>query len=130
MLLCPLAGCGIPHSIASLKGPDGREPHVLVGLRNGRVIVFTLGEDAQLRAPTVRRLGESPVSFCSVLTAAGIEIVAMLQDKAYRSVPLELLRFLINFGHSTAFCFYSAALLCSPNKHSCGVHLERCSGDG
>ncbi len=84
------AGCGVPQSIAAIglsSHSDSDSYNVLVGLRNGRIVIFSCDAlDAVLQTPVVRRLGESPVTFCNVLTAVGTAVVAVLEASAYRWV--------------------------------------------
>jgi hypothetical protein len=106
-------GTGVPQSVECLKDPGGEGMHVLVGLRDGKLISFRCGWDGVICSPAaIRRLGESPVTLKEAMTARGPELVALLQNRAYivRPGKFSLTTHLLSLppgshgGQLSAFC--------------------------
>ncbi|EKX51431.1 hypothetical protein GUITHDRAFT_134365 [Guillardia theta CCMP2712] len=78
----------VPQSFGILPEPAGGV-FLVVGLRNGKVIIFTLNA---LSLPlvglgTTRRLAESPITFVSITSYAGPSLIALVEDVAFLVTP-------------------------------------------
>jgi hypothetical protein len=106
-------GTGVPQSVECLRDPGAEGMHVLVGLRDGKLISFLCGWNGVICSPAaIRRLGESPVTLKEAMTARGPELVALLQNRAYivRPGKFSLTTHLLSLppgshgGQLSAFC--------------------------
>eukprot|EP00960_Hanusia_phi_P073877 768104-Hanusia_phi.AAC.14 len=78
----------VPQSLAILPGP-AEGVFLVVGLRNGKVIIFTLDDHslAIVGSGTTRRLAESPITFVRISSYAGPSLIALVQDVTFLVTP-------------------------------------------